>query len=70
MSATPCHKKGYDSLKGAQQHLAWIKKKSISARKLPNRAYKCPDCGQYHLTSLKNWNEYPKKKKKDRGEWR
>ena len=59
-SPTTCSKRSYFTLKEAKRHLAWIIKHSTFREKLPTRAYKCPNCGMYHLTALSNWHE-PKK---------
>jgi len=59
-SPTTCRKISYFTLKEAKEHLAWIIKKSTCREKLPTRAYKCPNCGMYHLTALRTWDE-PKK---------
>jgi len=47
---TPCSKVHYHSYKLAQERLIKIMKYSRRAKK-PVRAYKCPDCGLWHLTS-------------------
>lgn len=59
-SPTTCRKRSYFTLKEAKRHLAWIITHSVCREKLPTRAYKCPNCGMYHLTALPNWHE-PKK---------
>lgn len=55
-----CTKNAYFTLKEAKAHLKWILAHSTCREKLPTRAYKCPNCGMYHLTALHTWNE-PKK---------
>lgn len=58
-----CRKRSYFTLKEAKKHLAWITEHSTCREKLPKRAYKCTNCGMYHLTALRTWNE-PKTKAK------
>jgi len=61
-----CHKQAYFSLKEAKEHLAWIITHSVCREKLPTRAYKCSNCGMYHLTALSTWNEPKKAHKKSK----
>lgn len=58
-----CDKLSFDTFSEAQ-HVVNIaqgrKTNRHRANKIPKRAYKCPDCGKFHLTSKKNKN-YKKK---------
>lgn len=45
-----CKKTKYKDLAAAEQDIARIKKKSTRER-LPNRAYHCPHCNGWHITS-------------------
>lgn len=63
---TACRKHTYFTLKEAKRHLAWIITHSVCREKLPTRAYKCPNCGMYHLTALRTWDEPKKVQTKNR----
>lgn len=53
-----CGKKPFVNMEEALSAIALIRKRS-SRDKIPVRAYPCPDCGKFHITSFKK----PKKKK-------
>lgn len=61
-TAVTCNKLIYTSLKDAQTHLNSMRKQLRYQRdhKIPKRAYKCDDCGYWHLTS-KETSHKPKK---------
>jgi rubrerythrin len=50
-----CRKISYATVLSAKDHLQWIGKRS-KRKKVPDRVYKCPDCGYYHLTSSPKHN--------------
>ena len=47
-----CHKQAYPSERAAKEYMKRIRRNS-SRSHIPVRAYKCSECGQFHLTSLK-----------------
>lgn len=48
-----CSKTSYDTHKEASEAIKITKKFSKRSR-VPNRYYKCPDCGKWHLTHGKS----------------
>lgn len=46
-----CSKRGYLSQREAIAALRWIKRHSRASNRRPVRAYRCDDCGCWHLTS-------------------
>jgi hypothetical protein len=46
-----CTKIAYPTESEAKKHLRWIKEKSQGGHIKPYRAYECPDCSAWHLTS-------------------
>lgn len=48
----PCKKKAFDSKFDAIKRIQEIQKEESSKNKKPVRAYKCKDCGKFHLTSM------------------
>lgn len=54
-----CGKKSYPSFRAAQEVINLARKRHWGSHRSrgtskPTRSYKCPACGQYHLTSLKS----------------
>lgn len=41
----------------AIERAAALKSLGLHKGKVPVRAYVCPDCNSWHITSMRNWNE-------------
>lgn len=50
-----CEKKAFPSRRDAQHAIKSIKRSRVEREKKPHRAYRCEECGQYHLTSKHNY---------------
>lgn len=53
MQQAACHKRGYSSLRHAREIINLIQGRRHATRRFKAkrlRAYRCPDCGLYHLT--------------------
>lgn len=48
-----CRKRKYRDKIAAELALAGIQHAGAARAKTPQRAYRCPDCGSWHLTSRK-----------------
>lgn len=60
-----CDKKAYDSYNEAKEALKCIKRSAKKRSKIPTRAYRCEECGQYHLTSISHPNKRKLKNKRN-----
>lgn len=68
-----CHKVSYDSYREASKVASSFRRrrrynktgqrmKRSKHAEIPNRAYRCPECGKYHITHLKTETPHGKSK--------
>ena len=52
-----CTKRGWLTQAKAAKALEAIRRSPTRTRVYPTRAYRCPDCGLWHVTALATWTE-------------
>lgn len=52
-----CGKRRFDDRIAADLALALIRSRGLALSREPVRSYGCPECGGWHLTSIRWWRE-------------
>jgi hypothetical protein len=52
-----CGKTAYPNRPEAERALRWIRRHRNQREQVPVRSYRCPDCGEWHLTANHSWKD-------------